>query len=261
MHEKQSHVSTPLGIPACPFAPNASTFSFLPSGPASSFPTLHGTHCTAGTYERSVALSWAAVCSQLLEKLLLTLFYLFVLLTLVPSTCLVSGSPQALLMCSLTSFMCPQRRWVLNRWSCTLEKGVCGTYCWMTEHFGSTADTDVSGVGDKNASLRPLYLTASKFPPGHHLSREANTMSHRNSKYWGHGLIEAELFLVFFKKNWTFSFLIVPRIVHWCKKAHHWLQWLSLCLSCQDKKTESVFMAVSLVVTALGKHLTTSLYL
>ena len=71
----------------------------------------------------------------------------------------------------------------------------------MIEHSGSAADTDVSGVGDKNASLRPLYLTASKFPPGRPLSREANTMSHRNSEYWGHGLIEAELFLAFFKKN------------------------------------------------------------
>ena len=32
-------------------------------------------------------------------------------------------------------------------------------------------------------------------------------------------------------------------------------------LTCQDKRTESVFMAISLVVTPVGKHLTTSLYL
>lgn len=240
---------------------NASTFSFPPSVLASSFPALHSTHCIVGTYKRSVALSWTAVCSQLLEKLLLASFSFFVLLTLVPSTCLISGSPQALIICSLTSFICPQRQWVLNGWSCTLERGVLGAYCWMIQHLGSTADSHVSGTEDKNASLRPLYLTASEFPPGRHLSREATTMSHRNSKYWGHGLIEAEFLGAFFKKNWNFSLLIVPRTVHWCKKAHRWLQWLSLCLSCQDKKTESVFMAVSLVLTPLGKLRTTSLYL
>ena len=105
---------------------NASTFSFLPSVLASSFPTLHSTHCIAGTYERSVALSWTVVCSQLLKKLLLALFSFFVLLTLVPSTCLISGSTQALL-CAPSLHSCVLRDY---------EFWMGGPVPWKGGHLG-----------------------------------------------------------------------------------------------------------------------------
>lgn len=184
--EKQSHVSAPLGIPSCPFAPERKHFLFPAIGFLLIFSRyfLHSTHCIVGTYKRSVALSWTAVCSQLLEKLLLASFSFFVLLTLVPSTCLISGSPQALIICSLTSFICPQRQWVLNGWS-YLERGVLGAYCWMIQHLGSTADSHALDWR-QNASLRPLYLTASEFLPVRPSEQRSYfTMSHRNSKHWG----------------------------------------------------------------------------
>ena len=150
-------------------------------------------------------------------------------------------------------------------WSYTLERGYLGHLVgwhsvWealLTFQGLETRMPDLVPWTSLPQSSRQAFMCARD-----HLSTEPDTMSCRNSKYWGHGFNRSWIFSAFFKKNWTlFYFKLYPELftvagkhIIDCSGPH--CVWISRTRN----QEESVFMAVSLVVTPLGKHLATLLY-
>lgn len=103
---------------------NASTFSFLPSCLIFSHLAQHPLHCRHLRKVYCTKLN-CSLFSATRETSACFVFFL----------CAVNSCSRHLpdlrfatspAVCSLTSFMCPQRQWVLNGWSCTLERGHLG---------------------------------------------------------------------------------------------------------------------------------------